>query len=167
MDLEIRGGGNLLGAEQSGHIEQLGYALYIKMLEAEINRLSKGNVIKEIKYEQKLLVNAYISDYLVPNDKLRLSLYRKVNECENLAELSALEDSFNDRFGKFDSYTKNYFSLMAIKILCIKNNFIEVSNYEQNIKLLKENDERIILKAPSKSDEDIIVTILKYLNSLS
>lgn len=167
MDLEIRGGGNLLGAEQSGHIEQLGYALYIKMLEAEINRLSKGNVTKEIKYEQKLLVNAYISDYLVPNDKLRLSLYRKVNECENLAELSALEDSFNDRFGKFDSYTKNYFSLMAIKILCIKNNFIEVSNYEQNIKLLKENDERIILKAPSKSDEDIIVTILKYLNSLS
>ncbi|MBT0882699.1 DEAD/DEAH box helicase [Campylobacter sp. 2018MI13] len=166
MDLEIRGGGNLLGAEQSGHIEQLGYALYIKMLEAEINRLSKGNITKEIKYEQKLLVNAYISDYLVPNDKLRLSLYRKINECDNLASLSTMQDSFNDRFGKCDSYTRNYFSLMAIKILCIKHGFCEVSNYEQNIKLLKDNGERIILKASSKSDDDIIDTLLKYLNSL-
>ncbi len=166
MDLEIRGGGNLLGAEQSGHIEQLGYALYIKMLEAELNRLSKKDIETEQKFEQKLLVNAYISDTLVPDDKLRLSLYRSVSECKNIVDLNNLQDSFVDRFGKLDGFTKNYFSLMAIKILCLKHGFCEVSNYEQNIKLLDIKDNRVILKAPSKNDLDIINTILEYLNSL-
>ena len=60
-DLEIRGGGNLLGLDQSGHIEQIGYSLYLKMLEDELNALSKNESVRENKLELKLNINAFLN----------------------------------------------------------------------------------------------------------
>ncbi|MBZ7994083.1 DEAD/DEAH box helicase [Campylobacter canadensis] len=163
MDLELRGGGNLLGAEQSGHIEQLGYALYIKMLEEQINLLSK-NESKKQDFEQKLLVNAYISDELVSNEKIRLNLYRRLNECKNMSELSNFVDEFSDSFSKPDEVSNNYFKLIAIKIKALEQNIIEISNFDSNIRILYADKKSLVLKANSKNDSDILNCVLEFLN---
>ncbi|EBH4166067.1 DEAD/DEAH box helicase, partial [Campylobacter jejuni] len=115
-DLEIRGGGNLLGVDQSGHIEQIGYSLYLKMLEDELNALSKNEVDqKENKLDLKLNVNAFLNSELISEDRLRLELYRRLSKCEQVHEVYEIEGEIEDRFGKLDIYTKQFLSLITIK----------------------------------------------------
>ena len=74
-DLEIRGGGNLLGEAQSGHIEAIGYSLYLKMLEEEIGKLlSRKSAAASV--ELKISVNAFLNSEFIREDRLRLDLYR-------------------------------------------------------------------------------------------
>ncbi|KHF20909.1 hypothetical protein PO81_05510, partial [Vibrio parahaemolyticus] len=108
----IRGGGNLLGVDQSGHIEQIGYSLYLKMLEDELNALSKNEVDqKENKLDLKLNVNAFLNSELISEDRLRLELYRRLSKCEQVHEVYEIEGEIEDRFGKLDIYTKQFLSL--------------------------------------------------------
>jgi len=160
-DLEIRGGGNLLGVDQSGHIEQIGYALYLKMLEDALNELSKQN--KEAQNcELKLNVSAFLNSDLIAEDNLRLELYKRLSKCESVNEVYEIEGEINDRFGALDSYTKRFLELIIIKILS-KNRFKMISNFEANIQLTTLNDEKIFLKAEYKDDESVIEGILEFL----
>ncbi len=162
-DLEIRGGGNLLGVDQSGHIEQIGYSLYLKMLEDELNALSKNEVDqKENKLDLKLNVNAFLNSDLISEDRLRLELYRRLSKCEQVHEVYEIEGEIEDRFGKLDVYTKQFLSLIIIKILAL-NKFKSISNYEQNIQFTALNDEKELIKAKSKDDDDILEAILTHL----
>lgn len=162
-DLEIRGGGNLLGVDQSGHIEQIGYSLYLKMLEDELNALSKNEVDqKENKLDLKLNVNAFLNSELISEDRLRLELYRRLSKCEQVHEVYEIESEIEDRFGKLDIYTKQFLSLITIKILAL-NKFKSISNYEQNIQFTALNDEKELIKAKSKDDDDILEAILTHL----
>lgn len=160
-DLEIRGGGNLLGEAQSGHIEQVGYALYLKMLEDALNELSKheGEVQK---CELKLNVSAFLNSDLISDDGLRLELYKRLSKCESVSEVYEIEGEINDRFGALDAYTKRFLELIIVKILSTKR-FKMISNFEANIQLTALNDEKIVIKAPSKDDEAVIVAILEFL----
>lgn len=161
-DLEIRGGGNLLGVDQSGHIEQIGYSLYLKMLEDEINKLSKNETIKENKIDLKLNVNAFINSEYINEDRLRLELYRRLSKCASVSEIYEIESEMIDRFGKLDIYTKQFLDLITIKILA-SDDYKLISNFEQNICFVKNDDNKEIVKAKSKDDDDILDTILTYL----
>lgn len=161
-DLEIRGGGNLLGVDQSGHIEQIGYSLYLKMLEDEINKLSKKEEIKEKKIDLKLNINAFLSSEYISEDRLRLELYRRLSKCMNVNEVYEIESEMNDRFGKPDIFTKQFLDLIIIKILASKH-YKLVSNYEQNICFVKDDESKEVIKAKSKDDDDVIEAILMHL----
>lgn len=161
-DLEIRGGGNLLGLDQSGHIEQIGYSLYLKMLEDELNALSKNESVCENKLELKLNINAFLNPELINEDSLRLELYRRLSKCEDGSRLYEIEAEIEDRFGKLDLYTKQFLALIRIKILA-SGKFKAISNYMQNIQLIKINDEKEVIKAKSKDEDDILEAILVYL----
>ncbi|EAI5601819.1 DEAD/DEAH box helicase [Campylobacter upsaliensis] len=161
-DLEIRGGGNLLGLDQSGHIEQIGYSLYLKMLEDELNALSKNESVRENKLELKLNINAFLNPELINEDSLRLELYRRLSKCEDSSRLYEIEAEIEDRFGKLDLYTKQFLALIRIKILA-SGKFKAISNYMQNIQLIKINDEKEVIKAKSKDEDDILEAILVYL----
>ena len=161
-DLEIRGGGNLLGLDQSGHIEQIGYSLYLKMLEDELNALSKNESVCENKLELKLNINAFLNPELINEDSLRLELYRRLSKCEDSSRLYEIEAEIEDRFGKLDLYTKQFLALIRIKILA-SGKFKAISNYMQNIQLIKINDEKEVIKAKSKDEDDILEAILVYL----
>ena len=160
-DLEIRGGGNLLGVDQSGHIEQIGLSLYLKMLENEINALSK-NEIKEQKIDLKLNVNAFLNSELIPQDRLRLELYRRLSKCEEVSEVYEIEAEIEDRFGKLDTYTKQFLALIIVKILAL-NKFKSISNFEQNIQFTHLDGTKELIKAKSKDDDDILEAILVFL----
>ncbi|EAI9064914.1 DEAD/DEAH box helicase [Campylobacter lari] len=161
-DLEIRGGGNLLGVDQSGHIEQIGYSLYLKMLEDEINKLSKKEEIKEKKIDLKLNINAFLNSEYISEDRLRLELYRRLSKCMSVNEVYEIESEMNDRFGKPDIFTKQFLDLIIIKILASKH-YKLVSNYEQNICFVKDDESKEVIKAKSKDDDDVIETILMHL----
>ncbi|MBX1886451.1 DEAD/DEAH box helicase [Campylobacter peloridis] len=161
-DLEIRGGGNLLGVDQSGHIEQIGYSLYLKMLEDEINKLSKKEQIQEKKIDLKLNINAFLNSDYISEDRLRLELYRRLSKCMSVNEVYEIESEMNDRFGKPDVFTKQFLDLIIIKILA-SNHYKLVSNYEQNICFVKDDESKEVIKAKSKDDDDVIEAVLMHL----
>ncbi|EGP7880721.1 DEAD/DEAH box helicase [Campylobacter coli] len=161
-DLEIRGGGNLLGIDQSGHIEQIGLSLYLKMLEDELNALTKKESFEEKKIDLKLTINAFLNSELINEDRLRLELYRRLSKCKNIDEVYEIEGEIEDRFGKLDLYTKQFLMLIIIKILAL-GEFKTISNFEQNIQFVKINDEKEFIKARSKDDDDIIEAVLTHL----
>ena len=163
-DLEIRGGGNLLGVDQSGHIEQIGYSLYIKMLEDEINALSKGKDMHLSKVDLKLNINAFLNEDLISEDRLRLELYRRLSKCELVSDVYEIAGEIEDRFGKLDKFTKNFLDLIIIKILA-KDRYLLISSYDDNIQFVDMNSQKIVLKAKSKDDEDVLAFILEKLRN--
>ncbi|WP_460178674.1 transcription-repair coupling factor [Campylobacter concisus] len=162
-DLEIRGGGNIIGEAQSGHIEAIGYSLYLKMLEDEINKLLNQDSAKLDKIDLKLSVSAFLNQEFIREDRLRLEIYRRLSKCKEVAEVYEIQSELDDRFGKIDTFTKQFLDLIIIKILALKAGIKTISNSEQNILITKNDDEKIRLKSRSKDDDDVLAEILVYL----
>ncbi len=162
-DLQIRGGGNLIGKAQSGHIKNIGYTQYLRMLEDSINRLLNKKVFKKREINIKLNISAYINSEYISEDRLRLEIYRRLGKCESLNEVYEIEDELEDRFGKIDEVTRKFLDIICIKIRGIKKGIILISNYQQNISFVFENGEKKEFKSRSKDDDDIVEAVLKEL----
>ncbi|GAA8096052.1 transcription-repair coupling factor [Helicobacter pylori] len=164
-DLEIRGGGNLLGQDQSGHIKNIGYALYTRMLEDAIYELSGGKKRLEKSVEIQLGVSAFLNPELIASDSLRLDLYRRLSLCENTDEVGQIHEEIEDRFGKIDDLSAQFLQIITLKILANQLGIIKLSNFNQNITLTYSDEHKESLKAPSKDDNDILETLLKHLRA--
>ncbi|WQZ63157.1 transcription-repair coupling factor [Helicobacter pylori] len=164
-DLEIRGGGNLLGQDQSGHIKNIGYALYTRMLEDAIYELSGGKKRLEKSVEIQLGVSAFLNPELIASDSLRLDLYRRLSLCENVDEVGQIHEEIEDRFGKIDDLSAQFLQIITLKILANQLGIIKLSNFNQNITLTYSDEKKESLKAPSKDDNDILETLLKHLRT--
>ncbi|GAA8522820.1 transcription-repair coupling factor [Helicobacter pylori] len=164
-DLEIRGGGNLLGQDQSGHIKNIGYALYTRMLEDAIYELSGGKKRLEKSVEIQLSVSAFLNPELIGSDNLRLDLYRRLSLCENTDEMGQIHEEIEDRFGKIDDLSAQFLQIITLKILANQLGIIKLSNFNQNITITYSDEKKESLKAPSKDDNDILETLLKHLHA--
>ncbi|GAA7646149.1 transcription-repair coupling factor [Helicobacter pylori] len=164
-DLEIRGGGNLLGQDQSGHIKNIGYALYTRMLEDAIYELSGGKKRLEKSVEIQLSVSAFLNPELIASDSLRLDLYRRLSLCENTDEVGQIHEEIEDRFGKIDDLSAQFLQIITLKILANQLGIIKLSNFNQNITITYSGEKKESLKAPSKDDNDILETLLKHLRA--
>ncbi|WP_120873523.1 transcription-repair coupling factor [Helicobacter pylori] len=164
-DLEIRGGGNLLGQDQSGHIKNIGYALYTCMLEDAIYELSGGKKRLEKSVEIQLGVSAFLNPELIASDSLRLDLYRRLSLCENIDEVGQIHEEIEDRFGKIDDLSTQFLQIITLKILANQLGIIKLSNFNQNITITYSDEKKESLKAPSKDDNDILETLLKHLRA--
>ncbi|GAA7479891.1 transcription-repair coupling factor [Helicobacter pylori] len=164
-DLEIRGGGNLLGQDQSGHIKNIGYALYTRMLEDAIYELSGGKKRLEKSVEIQLGVSAFLNPELIASDSLRLDLYRRLSLCENTDEVGQIHEEIEDRFGKIDDLSAQFLQIITLKILANQLGIIKLSNFNQNITIAYSGEKKESLKAPSKDDNDILETLLKHLRA--
>ena len=132
-DLEIRGAGNLLGAEQSGHLEAIGYDLYIKILEDAINA-EKGIAPKaERNCTVDLSADAFIPDSYITSLALRIDAYKKIAAVCNEDDSDDLIDELNDRFGDIPKSVDN-----LIRISKIRNTAIELgfTSIEQNARMI-------------------------------
>ncbi|RVY44627.1 transcription-repair coupling factor [Helicobacter pylori] len=164
-DLEIRGGGNLLGQDQSGHIKNIGYVLYTRMLEDAIYELSGGKKRLEKSVEIQLGVSAFLNPELIASDSLRLDLYRRLSLCENVDEVGQIHEEIEDRFGKIDDLSAQFLQIITLKILANQLGIIKLSNFNQNITITYSDEKKESLKAPSKDDNDILETLLKHLHA--
>ena len=164
-DLEIRGGGNIIGEAQSGHIKQIGYSLYLRMLEDAIRELSGQSKEVTRQVDMKLSIQAYLNEELIEEDRLRLELYRRLSLCESVGDVYEIEAEIADRFGKLDVITRQFIDVMVMKVLAREQGISKVSSYGENvfIEFAQEGKERVVLKARSKDDDDIIAAAMGYL----
>ncbi len=119
-DLEIRGGGDLLGPQQSGHIAAVGFDLYTELLDEAIREIQgKAPAPEESRREPEIKVPhpAFLADQYVPDVHQRLSLYRRFSAAENEAALDVLEQELRDRFGPLPPEAQNLLWLIRIKQL--------------------------------------------------
>jgi len=166
QDLEIRGGGNIIGEAQSGHIKQIGYGLYIKMLEEAISTLS-GEVKNEDEViDIKLSITAFISSDYISEDRVRLELYRRLSKVTSKNDIYDIQDEMEDRFGKLDLPTSQFLELIIIKTLATSKKIKTISNYDMNISIVYQDDKKELIKSPSRDDDDLIKTTLEYLNKI-
>jgi len=116
-DLEIRGAGNLLGKQQSGQIEAVGFELYVQMLEQAV-RQRRGEVVSEpVDPQIKLPVSAYIAEEYVPDVYQRLSLYKRLSSSTQVSDLALLHGEILDRYGPIPDPLEHLFQVMEIKLL--------------------------------------------------
>ncbi|NKQ40757.1 MAG: DEAD/DEAH box helicase [Sulfurovum sp.] len=164
-DLQIRGGGNIIGEAQSGHIKQIGYSLYLRMLEDAIRELSGKDKEVTKNIDMKLAVDAYLNEELIEEDRLRLELYRRLSLCESTGEVYEIEEEIEDRFGKLDKVTRQFIDVIVMKVLAREQAISKVSSYGDKvfIEFMDSSKDRTVLKAPSKDDDDIIATAMGYL----
>jgi transcription-repair coupling factor (superfamily II helicase) len=160
-DLEIRGGGNIIGEAQSGHINQIGYSLYLKMLEDSIRQLQGKNSVLDTPVDIKLSVNAYLNDELIQEDRLRLELYRRLSFVQNVQKVYDIELEIADRFGKLDIITRQFIDVTIIKVLAREKGILKISNFNENI-LIEYSDKKETLKASSRDDDDIINCVKNF-----
>ena len=102
-DLEIRGAGNLLGGEQSGHIADVGFDLYMRMVGEAVNDYKKGIIETEERVSDckiELPINAHLSTEYVPGERLRLDLYRRLADVKNNVDVDSIRAELLDRFGE-------------------------------------------------------------------
>jgi transcription-repair coupling factor (superfamily II helicase) len=122
-DLDIRGAGNLLGDEQSGHIKEVGFELYQSMLEDAILEAKSGGRLKPAdEFSPQINVDApiMIPDDYVPDLDLRMGLYRRMNEFEKADEIEPFAAELIDRFGKLPAETDNLLKVIEVKMNCRK-----------------------------------------------
>lgn len=162
-DLEIRGGGNLVGEAQSGHIKNIGYALYLRMLEDAINFLTGKAPVATKEVDIKLSISAFINENYIAEERVRLELYRRLSRCGSVHEVLEIEEEMVDRFGKLDVTTKQFLELIEIKILATQKGIALISNYGQNITCKDEMEKKVVLQSRSRDDDDVIATVLSYL----
>ena len=120
-DLDIRGAGNLLGEEQSGHIREVGYELYQEMLEEAVMMLKAGvTEPASEKWSPQINVGApvMIPDEYVPDLTVRLGLYRRLAELDDMNEIDQMAAEIIDRFGPMPDEVKTLLEIVAIKSLC-------------------------------------------------
>ncbi|QLD33629.1 transcription-repair coupling factor [Mannheimia varigena] len=120
-DLEIRGAGELLGSEQSGQIESIGFSLYMDLLENAVKALQEGrepslDEITQNQVEIELRVPDLIPDDYLPDVNMRLSFYKRIASSENLQNLNDLKVELIDRFGLLPEATKNLFAITQLRL---------------------------------------------------
>ena len=115
-DLEIRGAGSLFGDIQSGHMEQVGYETYTKLLEENIKELKGEKIDVDKNVIVDILVDAYIPDTFIKKQKYKMDIYQEIIYCKNNAKLKEVIKDLIDRYGEFPTVLKNF-----VKIIILRN----------------------------------------------
>jgi transcription-repair coupling factor (superfamily II helicase) len=189
-DLELRGAGNLLGKEQSGHINLIGFELYCSMLEEAVRELKEeGQQEEEIPTEVNVPLDAFIPDSYIGDETSKLLAYKRLSKIRNETELTDMEGEFRDRYGPVPGPLANLLKIIDLKVLltgmrvkrleCSGNQIIlhvterTPLDMKKILKLVKEDkggvkllpDGRIVIRNDNKP-EDIVTTTRNMLMRL-
>lgn len=146
-DLEIRGAGNLVGKEQSGNVNLIGFELYCDMLEETMTRLrNKGDVPEEeIGAEINIPVNAYIPDVYIQDATQKLLAYKRLSRVRDEDELREMENELKDRYGALPSSLVNLLEVISLKSLLVR----------LRIRKVEKSDRQVILHVTERTPLDM------------
>ncbi len=157
-DLEIRGAGNLLGAEQHGHIASVGFSLYCKLLENAVEELKGKKQEEDIEVEIKLDVDAYLPDNYIADSQQKIEIYKKIMGIKKVEYYLEVVDELIDRFGEPPKPVLNLIVISRVKLKAVKLGIGKIKQEKQIINCYLRNLEqlngekifRIIEKYPGK-----------------
>ncbi len=188
-DLEIRGAGSILGEMQHGHMEQVGYDMYCKLLDQVVKEMKGIQVEEEIDVQIDLDVSSYIPDEFIENSNQKIEIYQNIALCKNEEEIKDIVDSIIDRYGDLPKEIEKLIDIARIRNCCREKNIIKVSQKNDKIvfyfdeknfdfqvvdKLMKTYGNKIKF-SPSKNSyityklndiNDILEETKKFLNSI-
>lgn len=135
-DLQIRGAGNILGLDQSGHFGDVGYEMYSRILK-EVILQAKGIKAEEDKYtEIDLLINAYVPEHYIPSSSQRMELYKDIASIESKQHMEELKLSLTDRYGKIPIATDNLLLIGYLKNLACNLDIEKIKQDKNIIKII-------------------------------
>jgi transcription-repair coupling factor (superfamily II helicase) len=168
-DMEIRGVGNFLGAEQSGFVESMGFELYCKILDETVEEL-KNEEFKDIFDVSKLVsskkidvivevdVDAYLPETYIADDSERFNYYQRLYEAENTENINEIKNEIIDKYGRLDKESKNLIKIVILRIYLSK---LYISKLN-----LKKNNITLYFKNENFNDETAFSTFNKFLDYL-
>ncbi len=138
-DLSIRGAGTMLGAEQHGHIEHVGYEMYVDLLNKTIQEIKTGKPMEDENIEFKVSASAYIrNDYVSSRDKLRI--YKRISSVTSLREREELIEELTDIYGDVDAPLRNLIGIALMKNFAIGNNIKSIIINKKNVAIQFNNE---------------------------
>ena len=159
-DLEIRGAGNILGPEQHGHMEAVGYEMYCKLLEEAVKEMQGEEIEKETEPIQlELKVSAYIPDEYISNQSQKIEVYQDIANIEDETQISEIVDELIDRYGEMPNEIYNLLEVARIKCY---SRFVGINSIQQK-------EEKVVLKfddATSLSSDVVQLLIDNYKGSI-
>lgn len=159
-DLEIRGAGNILGAQQHGHMEAVGYDLYCKMLNEAVKSL-KGESVYEETFDTivDIDIDAYIPSTYIKSEAIKLDTYKRIAEIGSEEEFLDMQEELIDRFGELPACVNNLLNIAYIKSLAHNAFITQVVHKEDEVKLVMYNKAHVYV-------EKIPVLVAQYKNAL-
>ncbi len=144
-DLEIRGAGNILGAEQHGHMDAVGYDMYLKLLDEAVKEKRGEKVEEKIQCHIDIKVSAFIDSSYIPDHNTKMEIYKKISLIENEEDYFDLYDEMTDRFSDVPKETLNLLDISYIKSLCEAIGIFEVTDIKSSITFkMKEMDNEFV-----------------------
>ncbi len=134
-DLEIRGAGNLLGAEQSGHIVAVGFDAYARILQESVRELQGLPVERQKELRIDLPVKAYVPPGWVAQEALRLELYRRISMAGDHAVLAEIRDETLDRYGGLPDQVQTLFAIGSLRITAARLGVEEITTYRDQVRI--------------------------------
>src|SRR5690606_8560367 len=134
-DLELRGAGTLLGEEQSGIIDTVGYEFYMELLDEAVREAKGEDRVENVEPDMNLKIKAFIPNSYISNIKLRLSYYRALTQIQSEEDIEDLEEELRDQFGKPPEEVINLLGLMLIRRACIRLGVKDISSGKESLVL--------------------------------
>ena len=142
-DLEIRGTGNLLGREQHGHMEAIGYDLYIKLLEDSVRELKGEELTETVDTSIELQISAFIPESYITDENQKIEIYKKIAYIGSQEDLYDIEEEIEDRFGDLPQVVRNLLDISYIKHLAGQCGVASISQKKNNV-IVKFNSDKSI-----------------------
>ena len=132
-DLEIRGAGSLLGEIQHGHLDQVGYDTYCRLLDEVMKEMQGIEYQEEIDVQIDLNVTCYIPDEYISDSSQKIEIYQNIALCKTEEDIQNVIDEIIDRFGNMPDEIENLIEITRIKELCRRNYIAKVSNINEKV----------------------------------
>ncbi len=134
-DLEIRGAGNLLGAEQSGHMSTVGYEMFCKLLEEQVRRV-KGEAVESFTDTTvEFSINAFIPENYISHPEQKLDMYKRISSIRNVADKYRIEEELEDRYGTLPQSVYNLLAIAHIKARAQRIGIGLIKEHEEHVNL--------------------------------
>jgi transcription-repair coupling factor (superfamily II helicase) len=135
LDLELRGAGNLLGGEQSGHIEAVGFELYTQMLDRAVREMKGEATPDEVETQLNLGLNIRIPVDYIPEENQRLRMYKRIAGVETDTQLSDVGAELQDRYGEPPNAVKNLLDYAALKLLAVRVGVTTIERKRESVSI--------------------------------
>jgi len=160
-DMEIRGAGNLLGPEQHGHMESVGYDMYCRLLDEAIRELKGGAPVQEEpEVSVDINVNAYIGNEYISSENQRIEMYKKIASIQDEQDVLDVEDELMDRYGELPQPVRNLISIAYIKSLAAKIGFSAITEKNGSVLFqfssVKQPDVKVIFAVAARYKRQLL-----------